>query len=262
MLELYHWEPNTFSLKPLIALNEKGLEFTSRYVDFLAFEQYGLAGLTDVMEVQHNPEGEGPILVDRGTAMTESFFISLYLDEAFPEVPLRPADAEGRWHILVWARFCNEVLTPAVSTLGAHKYLAPALKSRDRKAAEAALAKMPTEEQRDAWTAALNDSYSDELIEDSRRKLTLSVKKVEDALADAEWLVGGAYSLADIDLFALLHPAEGLAPDILNATAAPRTMAWLTRIRARPAVKAALATSKTGKPEQCFTPGPEHSRWG
>ena len=262
MLELYHWEPNTFSLKPLITLNEKGLEFTSRYVDFLAFEQYDLEGLRDVMEVQHNPEGEGPILVDRGTAMTESFFITLYLDEAFPEVPLRPADPEGRWQILVWGRFCNEVLAPAVSTLGAHKYLAPALKARDRKAADAALKKMPTLEQQQGWSAALDGSYSDELIEDSRRKLTLSVKKVEDGLEKSEWLVGSAYSLADIDMFALLHPAEGLAPDILNAQAAPRTMAWLERIRARPAVKAALATSKTGKPEQCFTPGPEHSRWG
>lgn len=262
MLELHHWEPNTFSLKPLIALNEKGLEFTSRYVDFLAFEQYGLPGLKDVMEVQHNPEGEGPILVHRGTAMTESFFINLYLDEAFPEVPLRPADAAGRWRVLVWARFVGEVLAPAVSTLGCHKYLAPALKSRDRKAADAALARMPTQEQRDGWTAALNDAYSHEVIEDSRRKLTLSVKKVEDALAANGSLAGKTYSLADIDAFALLHPAEGLAPDILNVTAAPRTMAWLERIRSRPAVRAALAASKTGKPEECFTPGPEHSRWG
>lgn len=262
MLELYHWEPNTFSLKPLITLNEKGLEFTSRYVDLLAFEQYDLAGLKDVMEVQHDPEGEGPILVDRGTAMTESFFITLYLDEAFPEVPLRPTDPEGRWQVLVWARFSNEVLAPAVSTLGAHKYLAPALKTRNRKAADAALKKMPTLEQQQGWTAALNDSYSNEMIEDSRRKLALSIKKVEDALAKGEWLAGKAYSLADIDLFALLHPAEGLAPDLLNTTTAPRTMAWLARIRERPAVKAALAVSKAGKPEQCFTPGPEHSRWG
>lgn len=262
MLELYHWEPNTFSLKPLITLNEKGLEFTSRYVDFLAFEHCDLADLNAMMEVQHNPEGEGPILVDRGTAMTESFFITLYLDEAFPEVPLRPTDPEGHWRVLMWARFCNEVLEPAVSTLGAHKYLAPALKTRDRKAADAALKTMPTLEQQQGWTMALNDAYPDELIEDSRRKLALGVKKVEETLETGDWLAGSAYSLADIDLFALLHPAEGLAPDIVNANAAPRTMAWLAQIRERPAVKAALATSKTGRPEQCFTPGPEHSRWG
>ena len=28
MIELYHWEPNMFSLKPLIVLHEKGIPFT------------------------------------------------------------------------------------------------------------------------------------------------------------------------------------------------------------------------------------------
>ena len=40
MLELYHWEPNTFFLKPLIALKEKEAEFTSRYFDPTKFKTY------------------------------------------------------------------------------------------------------------------------------------------------------------------------------------------------------------------------------
>ena len=39
MLELYHWEPNGFYLKPLIALEEKGATFTSRWFDPTSFEQ-------------------------------------------------------------------------------------------------------------------------------------------------------------------------------------------------------------------------------
>ena len=38
MLELYHWEPNGPFLKPLIALHEKDVAFTSRYFDPLSFE--------------------------------------------------------------------------------------------------------------------------------------------------------------------------------------------------------------------------------
>lgn len=262
MLELYHWEPNTFSLKPLIALHEKGLEFASRYVDFLNFEQYALAPMKTAVEVQNNPEGEGPILVNRGVAMTESFFINIYLDEAFPERPLRPASAEGRWRVLMWGRFVNEVLAPAVSTLGCHKYLAPALKNRNRADVERAIARISVKESRDGWTAALDDSYSGELLDDSRRKIGIGIKKVEDALASAEWLAGKDFSLADIDVFALLHPVPGLAPDLLNARVAPRTWAWLGRIAQRASVKAALATAKTAKPHECFAPGPEHSRWG
>ena len=261
MLELYHWEPSTFSLKPLIVLHEKGIPFTSRYTDFAALEQTALpAQIASAMEVQHNPEGDGPILVTDGTPMTESFFIGLYLDEAHPQKPLRPADAYGRWQVLMWARFVNEVIEPAVSTLGAKKYLAPALAHRDRRDIEKTIERMPTKEQRDAWTAALNNSYPDDLVADSRRKIGLAVKKVEDALANSDWLVGGGYSLADIDAYAILSPVRDLAPDLLND--APRIAAWLLRIDARPAVQAALKTSRTGKPQEAFTPGPEHSRWG
>ncbi|HEY4113983.1 MAG TPA: glutathione S-transferase family protein [Rhizomicrobium sp.] len=259
MIELYHWEPNMFSLKPLIVLHEKGIPFTSRYTDFGALEPLpdDMAG---GMEVAHNPELDGPVLVADGTPMTESFFVTLYLDEAYPQKPLRPADAYGRWRILMWARFVNEVLEPAVSTLGAKTYFAPALAGRERHDVEKIIERMPTKEQRDAWTATLNDSYSDDLLEDSRRKIGVGVKKIETALTESDWLAGNDYSLADIDAYAILSPVRDLAPDLL--TDAPRTQAWLSRIEARPAVKAALAASRTRRPREAFTPGPEHSRWG
>lgn len=261
MLELYHWEPNTFSLKPLIVLHEKKLEFTSRYVDFLSFAQYELPAM-GALEVRHNPEGEGPILVDRDAPMTESFFISLYLDEAYPAVPLRGRSAYDRWRVLMWARFANEVLAPAVSTLGCRKYLVPALRDRDRRDVLKTIERMPTREQRDGWLRALDDAYSDELLADSRRKVGIAVRKIEDALGEGDWLAGDAYSLADIDLYALLAPVPDLAEEVLNPRVAPRTVAWIESVKGRPAVTAALATSRTGKPLEAFSPGPEHSRWG
>ena len=259
MLELYHFEPNTAFLKPLVVLYEKGIAFTSRYLDFSRFEHLDLADFNGLTEIEHNPDGEGPILFNGSTAMTEGFFLSLYLDEAYLEVPLRPADAYGRWNVLKWARFLNEVPGPAVSTLGCQRYLVPMLKAGDRATIEAAIARVPTKERRDAWTAALNGDYPDALIEDSRRKLSIAVKAVEDALT-GDWIAGGAYSLVDIDAWSLLAPAKALAADLFAD--APRTKDWLERVGARPAVKAALATSKTGKPFEAFVPGPEHSRWG
>jgi glutathione S-transferase len=261
MLELYHGEPNTFSLKPLIVLHEKGLEYTSHYMAPADFDVVPTP-LRATMEVQHNPEGDGPILVHHATAMTESFFISLYLDEAFPQVPLRAADAANRWRVLMWARFVNEVLAPSVVTLGCHKHLSPSLKAANRADVERAIEAMPTQERRDGWKTALDGSYSADVIADSRRKIGLGITKVEVALGAGEWLAGPAYSLADIDAFALLAPVSGLAPELLDEKIAPRTTAWLARILRRPAVAAAFAKSKTGKPLESFVPGPEHSRWG
>jgi glutathione S-transferase len=261
MPALYHWEPNTFSLKPLIVLHEKKIEFESRYVDFVAFEHAKIPATNSAIESAHNPEGEGPVLVHAGTAMTESFFICLYLDEAFPEVALRPKDAHGRWRVLAWARFVNEVLSPAVSTLGSHAYLTPALKKRNRADVERAIEKLPAVEQRNGWLAALAGNDSDDLIADSKRKLGIAAKKTEDALASGEWLIG-PYSLVDIDAFAILNVTPQLAPDVVNGQSSPRTMGWLDRMRNRTAVRAALAAAKTPAPETAFTPGPEHSRWG
>ncbi len=100
------------------------------------------------------------------------------------------------------------------------------------------------------------------MLEDSKRKVGLAIKRVEDALAAGDWLLGAEYSLADIEAFALFNPLPKLVPDLLNAEASPRTLAWIERMRVRPAVKAALAESRTGKPEEAFAPGPEHARWG
>jgi GSH-dependent disulfide-bond oxidoreductase len=261
MLELYHWEPNTAFLKSLIALKEKGLDFTSHYVDLLDFKvPRKYPALND--EARFSMEGEGPILVNGRAILSDSFFINLYLDDAFPEKSLQPADAVGRWRIQALGRFLGEVFAAAVSTLGCHAYLAPALKTRDRRDIDAFITKLATLELRQAWTAAANDDYSEDQLADSRRKVGVGVKRIEGSLQSSPWLVGDVFSIADIEAFALSNGLPKLAPDLVNKNACPRLIEWLERIHSRPAVKAALAMSKTGKPDECYAPGPEHSRWG
>jgi GST-like protein len=262
MLELYHWEPNGSWLKPLIALHEKGLEFRSHYMDVLSFEQYRPEFLRPSPETQVRLEGEGPILVHDGRQITESLFIIEYLEDAFPALPLRPAEPILQARILAWGRFINEVLMPAVSTLGCRAYLTPQLQGHGVGAPAAFLERIPVDFLREAWRSALAGDYSEDLIEDSRRKIALGVRRIEDGLAAAPWLVGATYTLADIDAFAICNALPTLTPQLVNASATPRLSQWLARIRERPAVRAALGTSRTGRPEQAFAPGPEHSRWG
>jgi glutathione S-transferase len=262
MLELYHWEPNGAWLKPLIVLHEKGLTFTPRHVDVLAFEQYQPGFVAASRETQLNQEGEGPVLVHNGRQITESLFMIEYLEDAFPGKPLTPENPLGRARILAWARLINEVLMPAANTLGCHKYLSPLFKDRDVSSFEPQLARIPMNYLQDGWRLALTDGYSSGLLDDSRRKVTLAVQRIETALSDSPWLVGSAYSLADVDAFAICNALPTLTSDIVNESATPYVSRWLRQIRARPAVIAALSVSRTGKPEQAFAPGPEHSRWG
>jgi glutathione S-transferase len=262
MLELYHWEPNGSWLKPLIGLHEKQLEFRSHYVAVLSLEQHRPGYLQAARETQLPLEGEGPILVHDGRQVSESLFILEYLEDAFPQRPLRPAAPILQAGILAWARFINEVFMPAVSTLGCKAHLAPRLKGQEGARLAALVAQIPTRYVREGWQSALSDDYPQDLIADSRRKVALGVRRLEDALSGAPWLVGTTYSLADIDAFAICNALPTLTPELVSESATPRLLQWLTRIRERPAVRAALATSRTGRPEQAFAPGPEHSRWG
>jgi glutathione S-transferase len=267
MIELYHSEPNTFSLKPLVALHEKGIDFVGHYVDWTSLEQYGEhrgpGGPKLNLEAENNPEIEGPVLVHDGAVITESFFMMEYLEDVFPAVALKLRTPYADWQVQVWGRFNGERAAPAISTLGCHKYLAPALKEKRINGADQALERMPTEERRNAWREAIDDSYSEEILADSRRRAGLLVERIEKALDGGKsWLVQDHYTLADIDAFALANPLPKLLPEACNATASPRTMEWLERMRARPAVKQALAESRTGRPDEAFVPGPEHPRWG
>jgi glutathione S-transferase len=265
MLELWHWEPNTFTLKALIGLEEKGVPYKSRYVDWTDFDQLGEGGHPRLnLEAEHNPETEGPLLVDGDAVISESFFLLEYLEDAFPNqgTRLKSGTPYGDWQVQVWGRFVGERAAPAVSTLGCKRYLAPLLKAKRINNPEQILERMGTLERRAAWAEALGDSYTDEQIEESRRKAGLLVERIEKALEKGDWLVENTFTAADIDAFAMANSLPKLVPDLCNAKASPRTMAWLERMRARPSVTAALALSRTGKPDEAFTPGPEHARWG
>ena len=263
MITLYHWEPNVFSLKPLIALHEKGIDFESRYVDWTSFEQLGPGGPKLNLEAANNPEQEGPVLVHDGAVITESFFMLEYLEDTFPTVPLKLRTPHGDWQVQVWGRFNGERAAPAISTLGCHKYLVPILKEKRINSADQILDRMPTQERRTAWAEAIEDSYSEEVLADSRRRAGLLVERIEKALDGGKsWLVEDTYTLADIDTFSLANALPKLTPEACNRGASPNTMAWIERMRGRPSVNKALAMSQTGRPDEAFTPGPEHARWG
>jgi glutathione S-transferase/GST-like protein len=252
MLELHHAEPNAASARVLIALKEKGLPFEGRYVDVFAFEQHAPEFLA------LNPMGQAPVLVHDGEPFTESSFICEYLDEAFPETPLLPEAPIDRWAARAWQKYVDDYLAAAVSDLAWPSLGLPALKARNSAATlDAAIDRIPVKERQDAWRAAVADADPD-LVDKARERIRLAVAKTEADLEGRDWMAPGGFSLADIAVYAYLAYLPRIAPDLL----APRTAAWLDRMAARPAVKAAEAMGRTDDPYVVSAPGPEHIRWG
>jgi glutathione S-transferase len=258
MLELYHWAPNGPWLKPLIVLAEKNINYTLWPIDVLAFEQYGSAMPPASLETRLNPEGEGPLLVHDDRQLTESFFISEYLDAAFPGVPLRPTDPVKFNRMLAWARFTNEVFMPGANTLGCRRYLVPALAGKAPP--RDILASLALSFVREGWMRAFKGDYSEELLAESRRKVGLALKRIEAALVAGPWLLGEQFSLTDIDAFAICRSLPVLEPDLVAEH--PRCLGWMARMEERPAVRESLAIGNWQHPETAFAPGPEHARWG
>ena len=95
-LRYYHAEPLANSLKSMIPLKEKGLAYESVYVDLHKFEQH-----SDWF-VAINPEGQVPVLDHDGIILTHTTVINEYLEDVFPEVPLRPRDAAGAARMRYW----------------------------------------------------------------------------------------------------------------------------------------------------------------
>ncbi len=255
MLELHHWEPSVDSGEPLICLKEKRLPFESRYVDLLQWQQHRPEFL------RLNPSGQVPVLVHDGRAITESGLVMLYLEEAFPERPLVPSSLAEQYEVHFWIKYVEERMAPYVTLLGWHGITRPALQRATLDGGRRTLEQLP-QERRELWEKALDDAYSDEEIALAGDSLAAAARKLERALERSEWLAGGTYSLADIAVVLTARALRVVAPDLLSAGRAPRTLEWLRRLEARPAIRETLALARVPAPERLFAPGPEPPRWG
>lgn len=239
MLALYHYEPTANSMKPLLCLAEKGLRYESHYVDLHNFEQHSAEF------VRINPNGQVPVLIHDGAIINESTVINEYLEDVFPEVRLRPEDPVARARMRIWSKFVDEYFCPALSKIG-WSVLVPKIAARLKSGElEEALKKVPLEEQKQKWRDAANESWTKEELDDCRRKVTESMRRMETILESSAWLAGAEYSLADVNTFSMVASVPRLVPEALQGGVAPRSIEWLATMNGRPAVKAALATSRT-----------------
>ena len=236
--ELYHYEPSANSMKPLLCLAEKGIEYESHYIDLHNFEQHSAEF------VAINPNGQVPVLIHDGAVINESTVINEYIDEVFPGVKLVPEDPVARAHMRIWSKFVDEYFCPALSRIG-WSVLIPKIAAR-LKAGELdeALKKIPLEEQRQKWLAAATESFTEEELSDARRKVCVSIERMERILEKSEWLAGDEYTLADVNTYSMAASVPRLVPEAMNEEKTPRSMAWLEKMNARPAVQEALATSR------------------
>ena len=196
-----HTAPGSCSRASHIALEEAGLDYQARYVDFARGDQRQPEFLAI------NPKGRVPALVtDRGV-LTEGPAILAYVAALAPEARLAPTDPFD------FARMQAFNLYLATSIHVAHAHGRRAARWSDDPAAQASMAAKVSE----------NMSAGFDLIE---------------AGLDGEWVMGDAYSVADPYLFVF---SGWLAGDGVDIARFPKVADHFQRMARRPAVQRVMA---------------------
>ena len=242
MLNLYSFGPGANSLKPLLALYEKGLEFTSRQLNPAQFEHH------EDWYKAINPRGQVPALDHDGRIITESTVICEYLEDVFPDAgaSLRPADPFKRAEMRVWTKWVDEYFCWCVSTIGWAFGIKDIAQKMTDAEFEEHLKNVPIPEQKVKWRRA-REGFPQEMLDEEYRKVGVSVQRLEATLSKQDYLVDSGYSLADICNFAIANGLQrpgGFFEGYVSEQKTPGLVAWLARINERPAIKAMFAKSQ------------------
>lgn len=191
--------PRSRAIRCLWLLEELGIPYENRKTNFAT-------GDTHTPEfLRLNPNGHIPVLVDDDVTLFESLAINLYLARKHGGGlwPVTVADEGRTYQWSVWAM--TELEEPLLTSL-LHRVIYP-------------------EGQRDAAKA-----------DDAAARARAPIGVLEGALAGRDYLLGGTFTVADLNVAAVLLWAR-----LANIALPPAVRAWHGRCTARPALKRANA---------------------
>lgn len=188
------------ALRSMWALEEAGVEWELVPTNFMR----------DTKEPAYlalNPNGRVPTLVDGDLVLIESMAINLYLAKAYGGA-LWPESEADQARAIQWSFWGMTEIEPHLIAILLHKIMLP-------------------EEQRDAKQAA-----------DAAVGIRRPLKVLEAHLAKRAHLLGGEFTIADLNVASVLSMAGLVGYDISAFSAAS---AWFERCTARPALARAQA---------------------
>lgn len=138
-----------------------------------------------------------PTLVDNGTVIIESTVINEYLDDAYPEPRLKPADAAERARVRLWTKQLDEgvhAATSVVSSAIAFRYQNLAI---GMEALEEFHKKMPDAVKREKSWENVTKGVESRFFPEAIKRFDKLLGDMETTLANSSWLAGKEFSLAD-----------------------------------------------------------------
>ena len=176
--------------------------------------EIGSAGARTAEFLAVNPNGRLPAIDDGGFVLWESLAITLYLAKKHSTGKLYPAALEGEAKAWQWSLWALNEVDRGVNIWSLHAVRLPPAEQDAAKRAEAL------------------------------KVIAEPFKVLDDALADRPYLLGEAFTVADLNVAAVISRAIEM-----DLSKTPRLKAWLTRCLERPAAREALKLKAQGDAE-------------
>ena len=222
-LTLYHSVESTCAQKLRIVLAAKGLQWEEIRLNLRKGEQFN----PDYLKL--NPKAVVPTLVHDGVVVRESTVINEYIEDRFPEPPLRPADPAARAAVRLLVKTIDDEIHPAIGVLSYAIFLrhqmnasmtAEQLIEHFRKVADPA--------RRERQQATHEKGLASPAAAVSIAALQRFVAQLAAALDGHPWLATDAFSLADAGAVPYMVRARALRLTPLWA-GQPAVAGWLER---------------------------------
>jgi glutathione S-transferase len=245
MLYLYHGTTSVCAAKVRLALSEKGLPWDGEILDLQRGDQH--------KPEYHklNPNSVVPTLIHDDKVVIESTLIIEYLDDAFPNPPLMPADPYQRAIARLWMKKIDDHLHPACSTVSFAIAFRRGLLKRTPEELEVRFAAMPDPEYRKRQRLSVTLGVGAPHVAPALRYYDRYFGEMEKALSRSPYLAGGSYSLADLAVTSYVVRAEMLAMDAMWSNR-PHVADWYSRMRQRPSFEPGIAKYLTTTERQRF----------
>jgi glutathione S-transferase len=204
-MDLYHNNMSTCSQKVRLVLREKNLKPVEHHLNLRAGDQ------TRPDYLKLNPKGVVPTIVDHDQPIVESTIISEYLDDAYPERPLRPHDPIKRAAMRNWTSIPDTGLHSACGVVSfaiafRHQYLALPKEDMERQ-----LAEKPDPVARASQSELIRSGVEARFFPDAMKAYDRALTAMARQLDRTPWLAGDEYSLAETALLPYIRRLEDLS---------------------------------------------------
>lgn len=236
MLILYDFGNSVCCQKVRITLREKGLDWQAIPVNLFKAEQY------DPKYLKLNPKGLVPTLVHDGQSINESTLICEYLDETFPEPPLKPDQPAARAHMRMWSKFVDEGLFEGVTEISFSAMFRERMRNMPEEIRQIRFRNIGDPRRRDRFMSTYELGVQSPYVLHAIGAYERAFRLMERTLAESgPWLVGDRVTLADINMMPFVARLAYLGLLDVWTQDRPNIDAWWNRVQQWPSFKSGLS---------------------